>query len=730
LAASFAAGCGGKKKESSGALVGWAIAGHPLVGATVEAVDANGKVIATSPSKSLGTGTWYLPLSGPPKSFTVVVSGGLDHGRPFRGQLKNLVRAYDFTEPRAIHVNPATTLEAAYLAKHPDKTDAQAAESVTSFLRIPAPLDLESDLRATDRYFSGAEFVKEAAAAGGVAPFVDKLGRELEAGKTHAFPRAPANQTGLGAAMTPLQTLQSGLSITGTIVGLIRGGQQSSEIAQINQALSTIETGVANLQTDMNTVVTELTSLLKQTGQNGYNGAISKDTNNLVTELHTIYPLYQLLLQTVSASQSKYTYDSYSVDPYGGASWGTAAATPAQIEAAVTAFEKGMQGNEALFDNAGGGGVFGIYSDLVKSGGQTGALEEWSTLAGTSATRFITHATQTRAAYAIAYWLGIESEVLAVDGAYESAMNTDSSGNAITPAPVNMHWSTANKAFTGQAATDAESKCVANSTDANWSTDTGNDVLDELNASHSCFTALPDDTGSGPHYQSVGVYPVMLVDQASGLMWVDGGNGNADYHDGGNFITDASQTEFPDSTAVPSPGWAIPSLSQYETLASLDQGSWDVRNQYSSTLDMLANYAQIPYYQNIAKLAAGGGTQPSDFMLTYWTNDSSDGPPCTAQYFYGSGTKTLCFTGAYDFDNNKAYLMCSFAAQAGGNAGCTNTVDVSLEGPTPESYNYNSNADDSGPYDIRPAFGGTHAKDSADYLLERTVTKGETYGGS
>jgi hypothetical protein len=57
-------GCGGGKKDTL-SLEGWAIAGHPLVGATIEAVDANGKVVATSPEKTLSTGTWYLPLDKP-----------------------------------------------------------------------------------------------------------------------------------------------------------------------------------------------------------------------------------------------------------------------------------------------------------------------------------------------------------------------------------------------------------------------------------------------------------------------------------------------------------------------------------------------------------------------------------------------------------------------------------------------------------------------------------------
>src|SRR5947209_5974130 len=93
--APLVASCG-SKKENKGALVGWAIAGHPLVGATVEAVDASGKVIATSPSKTLRTGTWYLPMDSPPKMFTVVVSGGEDRGRPFAGKLKNVLSNVDF----------------------------------------------------------------------------------------------------------------------------------------------------------------------------------------------------------------------------------------------------------------------------------------------------------------------------------------------------------------------------------------------------------------------------------------------------------------------------------------------------------------------------------------------------------------------------------------------------------------------------------------------------------
>src|SRR5438552_14711705 len=127
LLALLTVGCGGKKEH--GALVGWAIAGDPLVGATITAVDENGKVIATSPAKTLRTGTWYLPVDGPPKTFMVVATGGKDNGRPFNGSLTNLIRSYDFKSPRAIHVNPATTLESAYLVKHAKATDDQAIEA-------------------------------------------------------------------------------------------------------------------------------------------------------------------------------------------------------------------------------------------------------------------------------------------------------------------------------------------------------------------------------------------------------------------------------------------------------------------------------------------------------------------------------------------------------------------------------------------------------------------------
>ncbi|HWB23228.1 MAG TPA: hypothetical protein VG652_10100 [Gaiellaceae bacterium] len=712
----FAAGCGAKK--SQGALVGWAIAGHPLVGATIKAVDDKGKVIATSPATSLRTGTWYLPLAGPPKTFTVVVSGGSDHGRPFKGELKNVIHDYDFKSPRAIHVNPATTLVSAYEGVHPDATGDQAVEAVSKFLRVPDPLDLESDLRVSDRFFSGVEFMKEATAAGGVGPFIDKLERDLEAGKTHPFPRAPSNQDGLGAALTPLQYLQGAsavVGITGSIVGMIRGQQEDAEISQIESQVSQIESQVADIQTDMNTVLTQLNSLVQQTGQNGYNAAISTNTNNLVTQLGIIYPLYQNLLQTATSSSITAVFNPY--NPY-DQSWVPPAtpASPAQIEAAVTAFENAMQGNESLFDNAGGGGVFGIYSDLVKSGGQTGGLDEWATLAGTHTTRFITHATQVRAAYAIAYWLGIESEVLDVDGAYESAMNTDSSGKAITPAPVNMHWSEASKAFTGQVATDADSQCVA----SGGATGTSNDVLNELNASHSCFTALPDDTSSGPAYQANGLYPMTLVDQATGLMWEDGGGGNSDYYDSTNFVSDASQTGFPDPASVPSPGWALPSLSDYETLASEDQGGWDVRDQYSSTLDMLANYAQLPFFQNlVADTMDSTKSQPGDFNLAYWTNYGS----CSEYLEYGiESLGPDCVAGAYYIGGTpKAFLLCANAASGSGDSQCVADMNVA---------DRVSGTSDSAGYLYQDIFKSSHVYDSADYLLVRTPGSGEVYGGS
>src|SRR5688500_16665687 len=108
-----AAGCSGGDGDRPGpspsaerggvpqSLVGFVIAGDPVEGATVTAVDGDGRTIATSTDPSLASGVWTLELRDPPESFTLVATGGREHGRAFEGELVSVVRGYDHLEPSA-----------------------------------------------------------------------------------------------------------------------------------------------------------------------------------------------------------------------------------------------------------------------------------------------------------------------------------------------------------------------------------------------------------------------------------------------------------------------------------------------------------------------------------------------------------------------------------------------------------------------------------------------------
>jgi hypothetical protein len=703
-AALLVTGCGGGKTHHA-ALEGWAIAGHPLAGATIEAVDANGKVIATSPEKTLATGTWYLPLDHPAARMTIVAHGGTDGGHPFTGTLRNVVVGYSHARPRAIHINPATTLVAAYLARHRSASRQQGINAVRRFLGVPRTGNLESNLRASDTYFSGTQFMHEAKTAGGIGHFVTQLERNLDAGKSHAFLtthkaaartlQADSLGTVVAAADTigPLKVLQgisSGLSIVSGIVGLIRGGQVQSEISAIDGQLTTIEGQVS----DLGGVVDALAA---QDNKHAYSNAISSGTRGLETQLAIVYPLYQLVLQSAGGSAD-------------------------QIASAITNFENaiyvpnGVDYRDTWRGGSGGVGLDGIYSDLVGQGTAEGALQAWSDYAGTSATRFISAATQTRAAQALAYWVNVQVEVLAVDAAYEDAYNngtvtTTTTGTTTTaatttttnPNAVSMGTAQAVASFGGANATAASTDCVP----SGGTTSSANLLLNEYNASHACFQPV----GTGVVGKSV------WIDQATNLMWEYNGTFNAQPYDVFAASNQASAADW-GWPNVADPNWQRPSIGQLQTLGSFNQGNnggWNVSNQYSRPIDMLAQYAQIPSFQGLLNVAAIPDTrQPFDYVTVFWSSTSGD---CSQNYL-AHPTDHFCYQQTYDFLNGNSPWFCTDPTHTDP-YGCSSTADN----------NYANN----GTYGDQPIgyFDTTHTEDWADWLYERTVPASEgPYGGS
>lgn len=482
-----------------------------------------------------------------PQSFTLVARGGQDGGRPFRDQLRYAVRGYDPKDPRAIHINPATTLLAGWLHDHPAATKVEATRSVAQFLQIPHALDLEADLRATDAFFSGATFMREAKTAGGVGPFVERLETELTAGKTHAFLRARLSgsrtlqqfdptTSGLGAAITPLQSLQAlsgAVSIASGIVSLVRGGQQSDAIAEIEGQLQQLETQFTQFQAEL----TKLEQLLDHAAYDNAVGPLAQ----LETRVQITFPLYQFMLQSAIGSQ-------------------------AQRDAAIQAFVasiydpsvNGADWRDAFRGGSDGIGLSGVYSHLMPLGNQTGALAAWTQMRGLGTVRFIDATSQANAAWAITYWSNLQAETLAINLAYEDAINN---GPNPPSTPVSMNTAQDTASFAGANVETVEQTCSPTGT-----TSGTNLLLNEFNTSGACVTAVPADT---------------FIDQSTGVMWgypqpseIEGDaldNGVADY-----------------SSPLALSGWGLPTISQIDAMSPQD-----IANLGATTGDNLAFIAGL-----------------------------------------------------------------------------------------------------------------------------------------
>lgn len=565
------------------ALVGWALAGGPLDGAKVTVVDSDAKALDVE-DVSLESGAWVLNLEDPPDDFTVVVAGGTDNGAAFEGELRALVRGYDHAEPRVLSVSPATTLVAAYLDAHPDLSPADATKAVASFLELPDAVDLEADLVDSDAWFSGSTFMAEAERAGGVGALVDSLVTELDDGATHAFPPAPTNQatavatTVATTGITDLQILGgigSGVSIVAGIVGIIRGQEQTAALTEIAGNLNTLASEIVTLNN-------QLSALTAAVEQNDYSDSISTETSNLAAKAKTSYGLYKRMVAARTDDDA------------------------ADREAAITAFTASIYspGHDyrPLFSGSDGtGGIDGIYADMVPVGGAPRALGEWTTFAGTGKDRYLTPATQARAAYAVQYWTTLQTQVLAMNLAYENAFNS------VTPAPsplVDMNTAGDVKAFAGSNVAKMQSACVS----AGGPTSSNNHLLDEFNASGACIEALPTT-------------PTVFIDQATNAMWLYKGKGQVALSD----VTTEQAAQTASSSWLPkvtTPEWTLPALADLQNLIGQSVGSWTPAGVVDG-LDQLGTYGAIPFFgQLLADTKNPALTMPADYTTTFWTNST------------------------------------------------------------------------------------------------------------
>jgi hypothetical protein len=258
VASASLVGCSssGDDKASAGStkpvtVRGWAYSDAPLKDASITIRTANGDtVVATKKDATTANGTFGTPAKLP-ADYRVTVAGGTMGDAVFTGRLVADVDGYG---PRSglIQVNPVTTLLAAYRDAHPGQAPAAAQAKVRRFLQLPDGFDVNGSLQGDNPLFSGAEFDRQAQAAGGIQPFVERLVAEMDAkpARTHAFAGAPQNDIekdavsfaakkllalGLKSALgigTPDEAIQNALS------------QLSAQVADLKDAVAALDAKV------------------------------------------------------------------------------------------------------------------------------------------------------------------------------------------------------------------------------------------------------------------------------------------------------------------------------------------------------------------------------------------------------------------------------------------------------------------------------------------------------
>ena len=186
---------------------------------------------------SNGRGAAILPAHRLPAEYTVVASGGRSDDRRFAGELRAEARRTDRIE--VVHANPATTLVAALRGRHPGMSVRRTHERVRTFLELPRTLDLGADVKATDRWFSGARLVRHAEARGGLDRYVAEV-----AGRIGRHPGARrAFRPGAGA---PLAQAAAAFDYQGLLTAMADDAGGSTAAFGVGSLLSALWGGGGN----------------------------------------------------------------------------------------------------------------------------------------------------------------------------------------------------------------------------------------------------------------------------------------------------------------------------------------------------------------------------------------------------------------------------------------------------------------------------------------------------
>jgi len=263
-------------------------ANDPVSGATVVARDdLTGRVVSkTTTTGSLGYAVVRMLQMQSNRRITITATGGTSGAV---GRLSRTDDALEATVQRAdadaaieVNVNPATTIQAAYLDLRPGATLEDSEKTVTRRLGLTPDIPLDEAGRYSRVKFSGEAFAKEAEDRGGIDAYADWAASRIAAGTAlpkYAAPGpsddlplrqgAPAKQENiagslLSSALAPLVELGGRLLFCEIGIAALCPNQESPPVRlppEVLAQFTRIEQGINNLQVQLTTVRQDLNRL-------------------------------------------------------------------------------------------------------------------------------------------------------------------------------------------------------------------------------------------------------------------------------------------------------------------------------------------------------------------------------------------------------------------------------------------------------------------------------------
>ncbi len=258
-------------RPADGVVPAWAmIDGQlPVSGATVSVVTTgDGRSVQSTGSmqRTYATGTFVFHANRPLRNFTVTVTGGRVAGKPFDGTMRAVVRAY--RPLTVVHVNPLTTVVAAYLDRHPELSPAEATRNVKRLLGLPKWATIGRDVRRSRALFDGSKFLVQASDAGGFDRLIQQMVQEVDEPGTHVFHATRLTRAGTAATVDGAGILAStASSLADGALGYVGGDAAGwllaqfglgdgidSDLAQIQQQLQQIGQDLTEIKSELSTV--------------------------------------------------------------------------------------------------------------------------------------------------------------------------------------------------------------------------------------------------------------------------------------------------------------------------------------------------------------------------------------------------------------------------------------------------------------------------------------------